>query len=172
MLCISMFVCPSACLCGYPSSSVHPSVHPSVRPVWLSVSLSARLKCFADPQTLMLPTLLNSSGITKYFNSPLDFKPSALGIITNFELKTLIIYQNVPADRSSVQAPARPPYHISALRSPAGSPRDRSPAHPPAQPLNKRNNICSTGRLPFACTPSSTLPPSTLYYIQSIQVRL
>ena len=39
-------------------SSFHLSVHPAVHPVWLSVRLSARLKCFADPQTLMLPTLL------------------------------------------------------------------------------------------------------------------
>ena len=62
------------------------SVRPSVRPVWLSVRLSVRLKCFADSQTLMLPTLLNSPDIRKHFNSPLRFKPSALGIITNFEL--------------------------------------------------------------------------------------
>ena len=104
-------------------SSVRPSVHPAVRPVWLSVSL----KCFADPQTLMLTTLLNSPGIRKHFNSPLRFKPSALGIITNFELKALIVYQNVPADRSFTCPSARPPYHPSALRSPAGSPCARSP---------------------------------------------
>ena len=125
-------------------------------------------KCFADHQTLMLPTLLNVPGIRKHFNSPLHFKQSALEIITNFELKPLIVYQNVPA---TAQPPARPTIHPHCARPP-DRPRARWPAHPAAQPLTKRNNICSTGRLPFACTPSSTLPPSTIYYIQSIHVRL
>ena len=111
--------------------------------VWFCVSLSERQKCFAEPQTLMLPTLLNSPGIRKHFNSPLHFKPAALKIITNFELKPLMVYQIVPADsppaRSSPARPrsrplARRPYHSSALRSPAGSPT-RPLARPPARAI-------------------------------------
>ena len=128
--CICFSVCLSVCFC---------------------VSLSAWQKYFAEPQTLMLPTLLNSPGIRKHFNSPLHFKLSAIEIITIFELKPLIAYQNLPTDRPAdptrppdrspallrARPPAHPHYHSSALRSPRRI--VHVPARPPAgQTVNQR----------------------------------
>ena len=161
-----MFVCPSACPCGYPSVVRRPTGHPAVRPVWLSVRLSARLKCFADPQTLMLPTLLNAPGIRKQFNSPLHFKRSALGIITNFELKALIVYQNVPADRSSTRPSARPPARTPALPSIRSALARRIATRPLARPP-ARPTVNQTKQYLFDWPPAIYLhakqPTSTIY---------
>ena len=114
--------------------------------VWFCVSLSARQKCFVEPQTLMLPTLVNSRVIRKHFNSPLHFKLSVLGIITNFELKTFIVIKmfrptapptaHPPTARPPVHAPARslarPTIHPLCARPP-----DRPPICPPARPPDR-----------------------------------
>ena len=112
-------VVQSTCPCGYPSV-----VHPAVRSVWLCVSVIARLKCFPEPQSLILPTLLLYQ---KAFYLP---KPSALEIITYFAQSVIL---------------TKTTYHIKMSRPPAtptARPRARPPTRPPhAHPTGRRRIV-------------------------------
>ena len=140
--------------------------------VCLSIVVLCQSKCtvkmFCRTQTLMLPTLLNSPGIRKHFNSPLHFKPSALEIITTYRISKSPGRPPRRPARPPARPLARPTIHPICARPP-----DRTRARPPAHPT-----VNQTKQYLLDWPPAHRLHAkqhmSTIhnYYIQSIIVRL